>query len=343
MGRAMTKRAAVIGAGLAGAACARGLKEAGWDVEVLEAADDPGGRTGARETMTPRGHAWIDHGAPYLTARSEAFSATIRRWIAAGAAEPWDARLVTIDERGVSKELAALAYTGKPGMSALVLNDLESVTVRTGARVVAIRGEPDLYRVMFDDGAERGFYHAVAVAIPAEPAAALLDQLAPFQASAARRVRTQPCWAAMAAFPEPIDAPYDGAAILKGPISWVARESSKPGRGRVETWSIHAAPGWSYEFEALRPEEAGPRLVEAFRRRLKAPAPIWCSAHFWRHASVERAVGSPFGWDQASKIGSCGDWYMGSRAELAWQSGAGLAEAIIEDFALASRPIVRAN
>jgi predicted NAD/FAD-dependent oxidoreductase len=343
----MNRRVAVIGGGLAGAACARGLKHAGWDVEVMEARDEVGGRTLGREVITPRGFAHYDPGAPYLTARTEAFAATIRRWIAAGAAEPWDARIITIDERGQTKANSALAFAGRPGMSAPVRHELETVIVRTGARVVAIKGEPDLYRVQFDDGAERGFYHAVVVAIPAEPAAGLLADLAPYQASAARRVRATPCWTAVAAFPESVNAPYDAATILKGPLSWIARDSSKPGRGRVETWVIHAAPGWSYEFERLRPEEAAPRLVEAFRRRMKAPPAIWSAAHFWRHAAVERAVGSPFGWDQTTKIGSCGDWYLGSRAELAWQSGSELADAIVEDFAFADarrhEPIVRAN
>jgi predicted NAD/FAD-dependent oxidoreductase len=185
----------------------------------------------------------------------------------------------------------------------------------------------------FEDGAERGFYHAVVVAIPAEPAAALLEEHAPFQAAAARRVRTTPCWAAMAAFDAPIEAPYDGVSFLKGPLAWMGRDSSKPGRSKVETWVIHAAPGWSYEFEGLPPEEAAVKLVEAFRRRLRAPPAIWSGAYLWRHAAVERPVGSPFGWDETLKIGSCGDWYLGSRAELAWQSGGALAQAIVEDFA----------
>ncbi len=327
----------MIGAGLAGAACAHGLETAGWDVELFEAESHVGGRMATHHAQTPRGPVRVDHGAQYMTARSEAFCANMRRWVAAGAAETWDARIVTIDERGATRPMSALAWVGRPGMSGAVKRDLEGVTVRTGARVTAIRGEPDLWRVVFADGAERGFYHAVIVAIPAEPAGVLLDEHAPYQASAARRVRGSPCWAAMAAFDAPIPAPYDAASIVRGPLTWIARDSCKPGRGGVETWVIHAAPGWSYEFEALPSDEAAARLVEAFRRRLKAPPPIWSAAHLWRHASVERAVGSPFGWDQALKIGSCGDWYLGSRAELAWQSGVALAEAIVEDFALASR------
>lgn len=141
-----------------------------------------------------------------------------------------------------------------------------------------------------------------------------------------------PCWTAMAAFLAPVDAALDGSQIARGPLSWIGRDSSKPGRNGTEVWVIHAAPGWSHEFAKLTPAEAAPKLVEAFRRRTRSSEPVWSDAHFWPHAFVERAVGSPFGWDSALKIGSCGDWYLGPRAELAWQSGDSLAKAIVEDL-----------
>jgi hypothetical protein len=327
----MAQRAAVIGAGLAGVACARRLADAGWDVELIDESSSAGGRLSTLFASTPAGEIAFDHGAQHLTVRTDEFSAKMKSWVAAGAAETWNARIVSVDERGASRPVNAIAWVGRPGMSAIVEAELGGLPVRGGGRVEAIRGERDLWRVVFPGGAERGFYHAVVVAAPAEHAAELLEEVAPYQATAARRVRVAPCWAGMAVFDRPIESPFDGARLAKGPLAWIARESSKPGRGGVESWVAHAAQGWSFEFAKLKPEEAAPRIVEAFRRRLKAPEPIWAGAHFWRSAFVERAVGSPFGWDAASKIGSCGDWYLGPRAELAWQSGDGLARAILED------------
>jgi predicted NAD/FAD-dependent oxidoreductase len=327
----MAQRAAVIGAGLAGVACARRLADAGWDVELIDEALGPGGRLATSTASTPIGEAVFDHGAQHLTVRTDEFAAKMKSWVAVGAAEAWSARLVSVDERGVSRPVNAIAWIGRPGMSAIAEAELQGLPVRGGAPVRAIRGERDLWRVVFPDEAERGFYHAVVVATPADRAAELLEPVAPYQATAARRVRAAPCWTGLFAFDRPIEAPYDGAKLAKGPLAWVARESSKPGRGGPETWVAHAAPGWSFEFASLKPEDAAPRLLEAFRRRLRTPEPVWKGAHFWRAAMVERAVGSPFGWDAAAKVGSCGDWYLGPRAELAWQSGDGLARAMIED------------
>jgi predicted NAD/FAD-dependent oxidoreductase len=43
-----------------------------------------------------------------------------------------------------------------------------------------------------------------------------------------------PCWAVLAGFPSPIETGFDGAFVNEGPLSWVARNGSKPGR-RSET------------------------------------------------------------------------------------------------------------
>lgn len=335
-GGGMAQRAAVIGAGIAGAACARRLADAGWEVELFDEGETPGGRLATGRAGSPLGPLRFDHGAQYFTARSDEFSAKVRRWVTSGCAETWGGRLAAFDEKGVNKPFSAISYVGLPDMGSVVAAELGGLEVRHGARVAKVLGEPDLWRLVFTDGSERGFFHAVVAAVPSETAADVLKEAAPNQASAARRVRMAPCWAAAVAFDASVTAPYDGAQIARGPISWVARDSSKPGRGPIETWVIHAAPGWSFEFDRIEPEDAASRLVDAFRRRLRTPDPIWKTAFRWRQAQVERAVGSPFGWDAALKIGSCGDWYLGPRVELAWQSGDGLARAMNETLRAAA-------
>ena len=57
--------AAVIGAGLAGIACAQRLAGAGWQLRVFESQRAPGGRIATRRFEA----ASFDHGAQYFTAR----------------------------------------------------------------------------------------------------------------------------------------------------------------------------------------------------------------------------------------------------------------------------------
>ena len=69
---------AVIGAGIAGAACSRALTRAGHSVHVFDKSRGPGGRLATRraEWVDRQGQACttrFDHGAIGITARTQAF------------------------------------------------------------------------------------------------------------------------------------------------------------------------------------------------------------------------------------------------------------------------------
>src|SRR3990167_5715659 len=80
---------AIIGAGIAGLACARRLQLAGVSVTLIDKSRGPGGRMSTR-----RGEQWqCDHGAQYFTARQPLFRAEVQRWLKAGVAARWQPRL----------------------------------------------------------------------------------------------------------------------------------------------------------------------------------------------------------------------------------------------------------
>ncbi len=87
----------VVGAGLAGLACARALHDAGASVRVLDRGRVPGGRLASRR-LDDRP---VDLGASYLTAEpGSRFAAVVDDWVARGLARPWtDTFRVADDER----------------------------------------------------------------------------------------------------------------------------------------------------------------------------------------------------------------------------------------------------
>ena len=85
-----TARVAVIGAGIAGLACARTLAQAGCEVTVFEKSRGFGGRMACRQT--PFGT--HDHGAQYFTVRDKRFDAALG--IAPGLCTPWNANGVRV-------------------------------------------------------------------------------------------------------------------------------------------------------------------------------------------------------------------------------------------------------
>ena len=75
----------VIGAGVAGLACARALRDAGVPVRVLERSSAPGGRLGG-DVLDGRP---VDLGAAYFTVGDPGFAAVVSRWRHERLVHPW--------------------------------------------------------------------------------------------------------------------------------------------------------------------------------------------------------------------------------------------------------------
>lgn len=327
------RRIAVIGAGLAGAACAGVLTQAGHSCRLFDKGRGPGGRLSTRRVETPLGEVSFDHGAQFITARGAAFSAFMQRARDAGAAAVWDARLVSIDRRGNVEPLRQEdRWIGVPGMNALVKHALDGLDVRFGARVTGLKGGAGAWTLVLEDGGREGPFDAVAVTIPPEQ---MIDLLArtdgdfSTQIAQANGARIGPCQAVMTVLDAPFDPGFDGAKLYGGALAWMARMGSRPGRTVPEAWILHATTGWSRANLEAHGDDVIRALIEEAHIRFGFPArPVWSAAHRWRYALSEQAPGSAFALDETGTVGCAGDWRLGGRAELAWDSGAALGEAL---------------
>ncbi|MCO4773231.1 MAG: FAD-dependent oxidoreductase, partial [Deltaproteobacteria bacterium] len=246
---------AVIGAGPAGAMCARELASAGVRVEVFDKARGAGGRLSTRR----RGGDRFDHGAQYFTARDPALAARVADWEQAGVVAPWEGSFGTLSGEGFAPHVpSATRWVGVPGMSAVVKYLLAGVDVHFGRRVTGLRRDGGGWTVLGEDGslvvAER-----VVVAVPTPQALPLLAEHR--FAALLDTVRYAPCWAVMApGGSEP--APQWSAARVEGsPLAWVARNQTKPGRSPGEQWVLHAGPKWSAEHLDDQPDAVAAALV----------------------------------------------------------------------------------
>lgn len=309
-------RVGVIGAGLAGLAAARRLKAAGADVVLFDKGRGPGGRLSTRRMETPFGEARFDHGAQHVSARTPEFVAALEGLVASGHAAVWEARF----EPAASRR----RFVGAPGMNAIVKGLAEGLDVRWGVRVAPLRARS--LSLSDESGAPLGDFDRIVCAAPAEQAAPLLEAAAPELAAEAAAARTAPCWAAMLAFAEPVGVAWDGIEPAEGVIAWAARERSKPGRSGPEAWVVHASPTFSEARLETAPEDIAEALASAFHALTGAQAGF-SAAHRWRYARVTKAAGTAFALSGDGRIGVCGDWRLGPRAEFAFVSGHALAGA----------------
>lgn len=325
---------AVIGAGLAGAACARVLAAAGHRSVLFDKGRGAGGRLSTRRSETPLGEVRIDHGAQYLTARSPSFAALLGAMRDRGQAALWNGRVVSIDHDGKVLDLRREArWVGVPGMSAIVKAALQGLDARFAMRATQLSGGPGAWMVHFDSGDARSPFDRVVLTLPPEQ---LIDLLAGSDGdfgtmlSEARSAVVAPCWAVMGVIDAPFDPGFDGANLLDGDVRWMARKNSRPGQSGPEAWVLHAAPEWSRAHLEDAAETVGRALWEAMQARFGLPPAGLLSAHRWRYALSEQAPGTPFALDDSGSVGCAGDWRLGPRAECAWQSGEALGEALAE-------------
>ena len=300
-------RIAIIGAGMAGIACAERLA-ATHAVTLFDKGRGPGGRMSTRRAETPFGPTTFDHGAQYFTVRDPGFRTRAARWQAQGLAAPWPAA-------------GPDAWVGTPGMNAPMKAAAAALDVRQNVQLAQLGRQGATWHVDGDT------FDAMVVATPAENAAPLLDGHDPATAALARATPAEPCWTVMAAFPTRLDAPD----VLResGPIGWAARNSAKPGRTGPEAWVIQAGPTWSRDHLEETPDQAAAALMAAFAEQfaLTLPGGAAVSAHRWRYARSGNAHALHV-WHPETRLGVCGDWLQGPRVEAAWLSGDSLAQAI---------------
>ncbi|MDR7378386.1 putative NAD/FAD-dependent oxidoreductase [Rhodoferax ferrireducens] len=345
------RQIAVIGAGMAGIACARTLAQAGHNVSVFDKSRGVAGRMATRSTS----FGTFDHGAQYFTVRDPRFALALET--AKGVSKPWSANSVRVLDTFGRVAAAALPsrephWVPAPGMSALVKHwakplvedgrvELETQVTRIERdplnkkqwqlRTTGMPGAPDAQHVF------SGF-DAVILAMPHPQVQNLLQN----SAQAARLVRdihhvqVAPCWTLMLAFPQAIQPnmahlgpQWNAARSTHHRISWLARESSKPGRGGVERWTVQAGVAWSLEHLEDDAARVQSKLLKAFTEVTGIRAePAHAAVHRWRYAQTVQPLGRSHLWDEKSNIGACGDWCIGHRVEDAFISGLEMALAI---------------
>jgi predicted NAD/FAD-dependent oxidoreductase len=328
-------RFAVIGAGMAGLACAHELARADAKVTVFERSRGLGGRLATRRS----GQLAFDHGAQFVTARSRPFGRYAETALRAGVLDAWRPRIME-DERVWPAPIEDW-WIGQPGMSALVRPLSRNIDVQGGIAVHELIPSQRGWELQTDSGRRNVTFRAIAVAVPAPQAYSLLGAhgRAFHQIGG---VRMAPCWTGMFAFDPPIDVGAEARRWTQGAITWAACNSSKGGRPRgPQCWVVHSTPAWSREHLDVDAAEAAQLLFHAFAESVgrPLPRPVHADAHRWRHALVEEPLGLSCLVDEEMSAGACGDWCIAPRVEAAFESGRSLAQSLLSMVGLPGRSI----
>ncbi len=300
---------AIIGAGIAGLACARRLSNAGLSLVVFDKGRGVGGRLATRRAAGGR---QFDHGAQYITAQSDAFAATLYDARIKGAIAQWD--------DGSCKP----RYVGVPGMSGFAKHLATGLEIKQRVSVIGIKEGAHGWLVETNCG--KCVFDRVISTVPAPQTVALLGS--PYDInSQLSQVEFEPCLALMVSLRPGFTRPFLHVSDRDSALSWIAQDSTKPGRPDPSCWVAQANSDWSAQHLELNLDEIKERMLELFCPRLGiSREQIDCVVvHRWRYARVAEPLGRDFVCNSTKTFYAGGDWCLGQRVEDAWTSGDAIA------------------
>jgi renalase len=346
LGSVLTDRAAprvaIIGAGIGGLTCARELCLRGYDPVVFEASDRLGGRCSSRSTRI----GWFDDAAQSINGATRLASYAVQRPDELAAIHPWTVPATPgedeckgrdwkkdEDEEDETRTLKLMGAVGVPSMLALANAIARPLDVRLHTPVLRAQRRGAHWVLRDAAGEIDEDFQALVLAIPA-PLALPLAAESPGLTAALRAVRYRSRWVLLLGSERPVGLP--GYREFQGsPIERVAAMHSKPGRpsNLPQRWFVEADEQWSLRHENDDAETVVDLLLDNFRAHAGRPVtPSFVCAHQWRHAFVETPATMPGHseclWDDAVRLGVCGDSVVASQVDRVHRSGVALARTV---------------
>jgi renalase len=334
----------VVGAGVAGLACADALARGGVDCVVVDKSRGVGGRASTRRAFDAR----FDHGAQYCTARDDRFAAILASLHEDGVVRRWFDHLpVPVDAPGPSTDPCA-RWIGTDGMSSLpkaMAAALPDVRVRRRVRHVEVSADGPFWRLALDDVAVPADGKAgegnplevleascVVWTPPVPQTLVLLDAagvvLDPEVDAVLRGVRYLPSLTLLVQPSGDVLLGGDGAfAPLDGTVAWIA-DNVRKGVSPGPSVTVQATGDWSAAHFDDDEAAVTAALLDACGPWLP-DAPVATTLHRWRYATpagdlpADVAVS-----DVPAPSAFCGDAFGGGRIEGAFLSGVRAADGV---------------
>lgn len=317
-------KVAVVGAGMAGLACATALQRVNIDVMVFDKGRGPGGRMSSKRTV----NGYLDMGAQYFTARDVRFKAQVQQWYEQGSVCSWSAPIYQYYAQQLTPSSdEQLRYIGVPAMHSPLQQMAQQLA--TNFETIISRVWSDSAGWWLQDATTKvyGPFEHVVLTLPPQQLANLLADTH----SAIPTTLLRPCWAVNLELSQPTGCAAGGIFIKEpqAPVSWLAQQQTKPGRVQTENWLVHFSPDFSeqhLEAESLFFEQCA---VAFLSQVLNQPLIVsHCVSHRWRYAQLALDKPAMPANPLANGLWYAGDWARGGRVENAWLSGQAIAEQI---------------
>jgi predicted NAD/FAD-dependent oxidoreductase len=266
----------VVGAGLAGLMAGRALADTGHGVLVLDKGRSPGGRLATRRI----GPGTLDHGAQFLTVRSDEFATHVHRWAERGLVKEWC--------RGFAVDDGHPRYVVAGGMNALARHLAVGLEVRCSTLVFALRrGVTSAWSVGLDDGTDIAA-DAVVLTCPLPQSFSLLVTAGVELPPDLRNTDYDRTLALLAVLDGPPAVPPPGGVQDADETFSFIGDNQAKGVSAVPAVTFHARPDWSLERWDHPRDAVHAELIDRARPWLGAATIVESQVKRWRFATPQK-------------------------------------------------------
>jgi renalase len=304
----------IIGAGLAGIACARQLAPAGHQVTVLDKGRSVGGRMATRRI----GNATLDTGAQFFTVRSDPFAALVHDWVGDGAAAVWHHGFAG-SEDGYPR------YRGTPSMNGIVKHFAAPLhDVRCSATVRHV--EPGIVELEDETSIAAD---AIVITAPVRQSAVFLERSGIELPDWAGNMAYWPTLALLAVLDGPSAVPPPGGVQDADETFHIVVDNMHKGVSSATALTMHvrdeiSEARWGEDHDAVHRD-----LLAAAQPWFGSSKVITSEVKRWRYATPKTIWPEPFLAVADGHILLAGDAFAGPRIEGALLSGWAAAELLL--------------
>lgn len=325
---------AIIGAGLAGLACAQQLQQSGYRVVVVEKSRGVGGRMATRRLETT----CADHGVRYLEAKGKFLPPLIEVLRQRGILQAWTNNAYQLSAQSeVIKESKSqiTRYIAPAGMTAVAKFLAKDLEIWLNRRVEAITTTENTWHLTLNspnENCQELIAKAVVMAIPAPQALMLVEPLVETITTefidSLRSVEFAPCITVMAGYQnDQLSLPSWQAYDLfdNSDLAWIGLDSSKRPNATAPIFVLQSTAEFAnlyLETDDLKP--VGQQLLSSAAKLLVAGLdhPDWFQVHRWRYAFPNDYLPQDYLYSATPlPLICCGDWCGGNLIDGALNSG----------------------
>ena len=139
------------------------------------------------------------------------------------------------------------------------------------------------------------------------------------------------CFALLLGFERPVALEWQAAVVHNADVSWIAVNSSKPGRPQPFTLVVHSSNSFAETHIESTLDDVLSHLAGELLdvTGIEAAGAGFRTLHRWRYANIDRQAGEPALIDVERGLAACGDWCIRGRVEAGFTSAMTLAESLL--------------